>query len=116
MGEERNTGQQIGKVQQRYSGYDVYDLENNKIGSVDSTYVNESTQQEYIAVGGAISSLIPGASGTHLIPVELCTVDNANRIIQASTHQDAVKNAPSLSGTTDLTPEYEAEIRNYYRL
>ncbi len=116
MGEEISTGQQIRKVQQRYSGYDVYDVDNNKIGSVDATYVNESTQQEYIAVGGAISSLMPGTLGTHLIPVELCVVDNTSRIIQASTHQDAVKNSPSLSGTTDLTPEYEAEIRNYYRL
>jgi hypothetical protein len=117
VGEEKSTGQQvIRKVKERYSAYDVYDPDNNKIGSVDATYVNESTQREYIAVGGGISSLIPGTSGTHIIPVELCIVDNIRRAIETSTHQDAVKNSPALSGTTDLTPEYEGEIRSYYRL
>ncbi|MDP8953236.1 MAG: PRC-barrel domain-containing protein [Actinomycetota bacterium] len=104
------------KLAERYSGYDVYDLDGDKIGSVDATYVNESNQREYIAVSGGLSGLIPGTTGSNLIPVDLCTVDNNRRSIEVSRQKDAVKNAPSLGGTTDLTPEYEAQVRSYYRL
>jgi hypothetical protein len=83
---------------------------------VDATYVNESSQREYIVVSGGLSSLIPGSSGSYLIPVDLCTIDNTQRNIEASTTEDAVKNSPSLSSNTDLTPEYEQEVRKYYRL
>ena len=115
MGEQRDAGQ-LRKVEERYEGYDVYDVNQDKIGSVDATYVNESNQREYIVVSGGVSSLIPGSSGSYLIPVDLCMLDNNQRNIEASTTEDAVKNSPSLSSNTDLTPEYEEEVRKYYRL
>jgi hypothetical protein len=43
-------------------------------------------------------------------------VDNNQRAIAVSADKDAVKNAPALGGSTDLTPEYEAQVREYYRL
>jgi hypothetical protein len=55
---------------------DVYDIDQDKIGSVDATYVNESNQREYIAVSGGLSSLLPGTSWSHLIPADLCTINN----------------------------------------
>jgi hypothetical protein len=115
MGEQGDAGQ-LRKVEERYDGYDVYDVNHDKIGSVDATYVNESNQREYIVVSGGLSSVIPGSSGSYLIPVDLCTIDNNQRNIEASTTEDAVKNSPSLSSNTDLTPEYEQEVRKYYRL
>ena len=115
MGEQRDAGQ-LRKVEERYEGYDVFDADHEKIGSVNATYVNESTQREYIVVSGGLSSLIPGSSGSYLIPADLCTIDNNQRNIEASTTEDAVKNSPSLSSNTDLTPEYEQEVRKYYRL
>ena len=115
MGRERDT-EHLRRVEQRYDGYDVVDIDQDKIGSVDATYVNESNQREYIAVSGGLSSLIPGTSGSHLIPAELCTIDNNRRSIEVSTQKDAVKNSPSLSSNTDLTREYESQVRSYYRL
>ena len=41
MGGARDAGE-LRKVEQRYDGYDVYDIDQDKIGSVDATYVNES--------------------------------------------------------------------------
>ncbi len=102
------------KVQERYDGYDVLDIDGDKIGSVDATYVNEDNQREYLAVSGGLSSLIPGTSGSNLIPLDLCTVDNNQGVVEVSTQKDAVKNSPSLKGTSDLTPEYEAQVRSYY--
>lgn len=43
-------------------------------------------------------------------------MDNNQGSITVSTDKDAVKNAPALGGSTDLTPEYEAQVRDYYRL
>ncbi len=115
MGEARNAGL-LRKVEERYSGYNVQDVDGDKIGSVDATYVNEDNQREYIAVSGGLSSMIPGTSGSHLIPTEICTVDNNQGVIEVSTQKDAVKNSPSLKGSSDLTPEYENQVRSYYGL
>ena len=115
MGPGRSAGQ-FRKLEDRYEGYTVYDLDGDKIGSVDATFVNESNQREYIAVSGGLSGLIPGTAGSNLIPIDICTVDNNQRTIEVSTQKDAVKNSPSLGGNTELTPEYEAQVRNYYRL
>jgi hypothetical protein len=115
VGEQRNVGA-FRKVEERYSGYDVVDIDHDKIGSVNATYVNETNQQEYIAVSGGLSSLLPGTANSNLIPMDVCTVDNNQRIIEVSLQKDIVENSPSLSGTTELTPEYEEQVRSYYRL
>ncbi len=115
MGEARNDGL-FRKVEERYSGYNVQDVDGDKIGSVDATYVNEHNQREYIAVSGGLSSMIPGTSGSNLIPADICMIDNSQRIIEVSTQKDAVENSPSLKGASDLTPEYEAQVRSYYGL
>jgi hypothetical protein len=115
VGEQRNVGA-FRKVEERYRGYDVVDIDHDKIGSVDATYVNETNQREYIAVSGGLSSLLPGTANSHLIPMDVCTVDNNRRIIEVSLQKDVVENSPSLSGSTELTPEYEEQVRSYYRL
>ena len=102
------------KVAERYDGYDVLDIDGDKIGSVDATYVNEANQREYLAVSRRLQSLIPGTWGSNLIPLDLCTVDNNQGVVEVSTQKDAVKTSPSLKGTSDLTPEYEAQVRSYY--
>ena len=99
----------------RYDGYTVEDVDGGKIGTVDTTYVNEGTHSEYLAVRRGLAGLIPG-TGSSIIPMEVCAVDNTSRTIQASTHQDAVNNSPSLSTSQEMTPEYEGQVRSYYRL
>jgi hypothetical protein len=115
VGEARDAGL-LRKVEERYSGYDVQDLDGDKVGSVDAAYVNEDNQQEYIAVSGGVSSLLPGTSGSYIIPVDICTVDNNQGVIQVNAQKDAVKNSPSLQGGSDPTPEYAAQVRSYYGL
>ena len=103
------------KLQDRYAGYDVTDADGDKIGTVDTTYVNEVDQREYVAVSGGLTGLIPRARSS-VILLGICTVVNNRRAIQASTHKDTVKNSPSLSTSQEITPGYEAQVRNYYRL
>ncbi len=114
MGASRGTGS-FRNVADRYDGYTVVDADGDKIGTVDTTYINEATQSEYVALRRGLAGLIPG-TGSSIIPMDLCAVDNTSRTIQASTHQDAVKNSPSLSTSQDMTPEYEGQVRSYYRL
>lgn len=103
------------KLGDRYSGYSVVDVDGDKIGSVDTAYVNEADQREYVGVSGGLSGLLPGTSSS-VLPLDICTVDNNTNTITVSTQKDTVKNAPSLSSGADLTPELEAQIRDYYRL
>ena len=103
------------RVEDRYNRYDVVDANGDKIGTVDDTYVNEADQREYVAVSRGLAGLLPG-TGSSIIPMDVCAVDNTTRTIQASTHKDSVKNSPSLSTNQEMTPEYEGQVRSYYRL
>jgi PRC-barrel domain protein len=114
MGAGRGTGS-FRRVGDRYDGYTVVDADGDKIGTVDTTYVNETNQSEYVAVRRGLAGLIPG-TGSSIIPMDVCAVDNTSRTIQASTHKDTVKNSPSLSTSQEMTPEYEGQVRSYYRL
>ena len=80
----------------------------------DTTYVNELDQREYAAVSGGLTGFIPGTSSS-IVPLDICTVDNNRGAIQASTRKDSVKNSPSLSASQEMTPGYEAQVRNHYR-
>lgn len=102
-------------VRDRYDGYSVVDADGDKIGTVDTTYVNETNQREYLAVRRGLAGLIPG-TGSSIIPMDVCAVDNTSKTIQVSTHKDTVKNSPSLSTNQEMTPEYEGQVRSYYRL
>lgn len=103
------------KVEDRYSGYDVVDVDGEKIGTVDHTFVDEGNQREYIAVKRGLVGLIPG-TGSSIIPMDVCAVDNTSGTIHASTNKEVIKDSPSLSGSEHMTPEYEDQVRTYYRL
>ena len=103
------------KLEDRYAKYDVYDRNGDKVGVVDTTYVNEEAQREYVAVSGGLSRLVPGTSSS-LVPVDICTVDNNRKTIEVRADKDTIGNSPSLSGGADITSEHEAKIRGYYRL
>lgn len=103
------------KVEDRYSGYDVVDADGEKIGTVDHTFVDEGNQREYIAVKRGLAGLLPG-TGSSILPMEICAADNTSMTIQASAGKDVIKNSPSLSGTQEMTPDYEGQVRTYYRL
>lgn len=103
------------KVEDRYAGYDVVDLDGSKVGTVDHTFVDEGNQREYIAVKRGLAGLLPG-TGSSIIPMDVCAADNTSRTIRVNAGEDVIKNSPSLSGSQEMTPEYEGQVRTYYRL
>ena len=103
------------RVEDRYNRYDVVDLDGDKIGTVDHTYVSESDQREYVAVSRGLTGLLPG-TGSSIIPLDVCAVDNTSRTIQVNAEKDLVKDSPSLGSGNEMSPEYESQVRSYYRL
>jgi|SRR5215210_1481610 len=106
---------QFRKVEDRYSRYDVVDVDGDKIGTVDHTYVSESDQREYVSVSRGLAGLLPGM-GSSIIPLDLCAVDNTSSTIEVNAEKEVVKNSPSLDATDEMSSEYEAQVRSYYRL
>jgi hypothetical protein len=58
MGASRGTDS-FRNVPDSYDGYTVVDADGGKIGTVDTTYVIEATQKEYVAVRRGLAGLIP---------------------------------------------------------
>ena len=103
------------RVDDRYNRYDVVDVDGDKIGTVDHTYVSETDQREYVAVSRGLAGLLPG-TGSSIIPLDVCAVDNTSRTIRVDAEKDLVKNSPPLGSSDEMSPEYESQVRSYYRL
>lgn len=106
-----NRGDGFTAIEDRYSGYTVYDNDGDKIGKVDDLFLDEQDQPEYIGVK-------MGFLGTRstLIPMEIATTDEANSSINISADKETVKNGPSFDDDREITPEYEQEVHSYYGL
>ncbi len=96
-------------IEDRFSGYAVYDHDGNKIGKVDDLFIDESDQPEYIGVK-------MGFLGTQstLIPMEIATADETNGAINVSADKETVKEGPAFDDDQEITPEYEREVLGYY--
>ena len=96
-------------IEDRFSGYTVYDRDGSKIGKVDDLFVDENDQPEYIGVKMGFL----GTSST-LIPMDIATTDEANSAINVSADKETVKDGPSFDDDREITPEYEREVLGYY--
>jgi len=101
------------KREEKFKGYEVHDLQGEKVGTADDLFMNENDQPEYIGVKTGLLGML-GMRST-LLPIELCTVDEERRIIEVSEPKGSVKDAPSFDGE-DITPEYENSVRSHFGL
>jgi uncharacterized protein (TIGR02271 family) len=98
-------------IEDRFAGYEVYDSSGEKIGKVDDLFVDEQDNPEYIGVKMGFL----GMSST-LIPMEICTVDEAGQRINVATDKETAKNGPTFEDDREITPEFENEVYSYYGL
>jgi uncharacterized protein (TIGR02271 family) len=98
-------------LEDRFAGYEVYDQAGEKIGKVDDLFVDEQDNPEYIGVKMGFL----GMSST-LIPMEICTVDEAGQRINVATDKETAKNAPTFEDDREITPDFEKEVYSYYGL
>ncbi len=90
--------------------YDVVDSAQSKIGTVDNIWEDSSTGEP--AFIGAKTGWL--TSRTYVIPVAGAKVDTAGRAVRLPYTTDQIKNAPHLSSDSDMTPEDENTIYQYY--
>src|SRR5215211_1917760 len=98
-------------IEDRFSGYEVYDRNGEKIGKVDDLFVDEQDNPEYIGVKMGFL----GTSST-LIPWQLATVDESASRIEVATDKETAKNGPTFDDDKEITPEYENQVNSYYGL
>ena len=97
--------------EERFTGYEVYDQNGEKIGRVDDLFVDENDQPEYIGVKMGLL----GTSST-LIPMELVTVDESAQRLVVSSDKETVKNGPTFDDDKEIISEYENQVYSYYGL
>ena len=98
-------------LEERFAGYEVYDSSGEKIGKVDDLFVDEQDNPEYIGVKMGFL----GMSST-LIPMEICTVDEAGQRINVAADKETAKNGPTFDDDREITPDFENEVYSYYGL
>lgn len=99
-------------IEDRFAGYNVFDTNGEKIGTVDDLFVDEADQPEYLGVKMGLF----GLSGSTLIPWELASVDEEGSRIEVMAEKERVKEAPSFDDDQQITSEYEDQIYSYYGL
>ena len=101
----------LAELEERYTGYEVYDRDGEKIGKVDDLFVDENDDLEYI---GVKTGLLGRRS--ILIPMDAARVDEGRRIVEVSQPKSEVKEGPTFDDEKEITPEFEQQVRNYYGL
>ena len=98
-------------LEDRFSGYEVYDQSGQKIGKVDDLFVDENDNPEYIEVK-------MGFLGTRstLIPMEIAQLEEASSRITVSAEKQTVKDGPTFDDDREITPDFENEVHSYYGL
>jgi uncharacterized protein (TIGR02271 family) len=97
---------------ERYSGYEVYDRDGDKIGKVDELFVDENDTLEYLGVKMGLL----GLAGSALVPWEAARVNEGDRRIEVLADKETIKNGPSYEDDQEITPEYEERVHGHYGL
>ena len=88
--EQRSSSDRFPEVEERYSDYEVYDTNYQKIGKVDDLFVDENDQPEYIGVKMGFL----GTTST-LIPIELVRINDKRKLLEVAADKDTVKEGPA---------------------
>ena len=99
------------EIEDRYTGYTVYDQDYEKIGNVEDLFLDESDHPEYIGVKMGFLG-----TRTTLIPFQMARVNDARQVIKVAADKETLKNGPTFDEDREITPEFEKEVYSYYGL
>jgi hypothetical protein len=94
-----------------WRGANVVDPEGSKIGSLESVYVDTTTDEPFFA---AVTTGIIGRHKLTFVPLTGATV--APDHVRVTVSKDLVKDAPSIDTDGELTAEHEPEVFSHYSL
>lgn len=92
--------------------YDVYDRNDNKVGTVENVWAGPGDRIGFIG----ISTGWLGLGKNHLIPAENITVDDEKGTIHVPYDEDLIKKSPSFESTQELGDRAEANTYAHYGL
>jgi sporulation protein YlmC with PRC-barrel domain len=101
----------LATLEERYAGYEVYDVNGERIGKIGYLFVNENHELKYVGV--KLASL--GTRST-LIPMDVVWIDDRRRRMEVSRSMRMVKEGPTFVEDQDITPEVEEQVRGHYEL
>ena len=99
----------LAELEERYTGYEVYDRDSEKIGRVDDLFVDKNDRLEYIGVKIGLLR-----TRSILIPMDAAQVNEQRRVIEVSQPKSMVEEGPTFDDVEEITPEFEERVRNYY--
>src|SRR5215208_4716893 len=108
---EARTDKVTEEVEDRYTGYTVYDQSYEKIGNVDDLFLDENDSPQYIGVKMGFLG-----TRTTLIPFEMVRVNDARQLIEVAADKETLKNGPTFDEDREITPQFEKELYSYYGL
>jgi uncharacterized protein (TIGR02271 family) len=94
-----------------YAGYVVYDRRGESLGGVETLFLDEGDELEYVGVKAGL----PGARSV-LVPVRVTTIDEEKRTIDVAADKEHILNGPTFDEDGEITPEFEREVRGHYGL
>jgi len=96
--------------EERYADYEVYDRDGQRLGNVETLFLDEDDRPEYIGVKmgllGTRSTLIPWAAVTR--------EDEEGGRLEVDVDKETAENGPAFEEDQEITPELEHEVHNHY--
>jgi hypothetical protein len=108
---EHGRAENIHAVEDRYSGFTVYDNAGAKIGSVDDLFVDENDRPEYVGVKMGFLGIT-----SSLIPWEIVTTDEVSGRLTVASEREHVLKGPAFGDDREITPEFEELVRSHFGL
>jgi hypothetical protein len=90
-------------------GYEVQDVSNTKVGTVNNLWVNDSGTPTFL---GVKTTWIVGE--THVVPVQNATVNDESKVVRLPFTEAKIKEAPTFDTDAELSDGDEREIYSYY--
>ncbi len=112
--ESEDTNEEAGGLayEERYADYEVYDRGGERLGHVDTLFLDEDDRPEYLGVKmgllGTRSTLIPWAA--------VARADEEVGRLEVDVDKETAENGPAFEDDQEITPELEIQVHGHYGL
>jgi sporulation protein YlmC with PRC-barrel domain len=92
--------------------YEVYDMNGNKIGTVERFWIENDHPDSRVVYIGVKTGWILGKE--HVVPISESQIDHSKNVIRVAYPEEKIKDAPAFEENSDLGAAEEREICDFY--
>jgi sporulation protein YlmC with PRC-barrel domain len=92
--------------------YEVYDMNGNKIGTVERFWIENDHPDSRVVYIGVKTGWMLGKE--HVVPVSESQIDHNENVIRVAYPEEKIKDAPAFEENSDLGAAEEREICDFY--